>query len=272
MTEHDITKALEIWTLQNLLNISIMLGILACGLTLMQNYYRALEKHLSLRVSIELWRVTTVVLVDVLLAMVVVVGYVVLNPDIMADIKIAVPFCPIATIFFAAALCLRLFHGGHHPASPELFAGTVSAAGRKCLQYGRVYLRDGGGQRRVPGTAPESVLDVPQDALAFQRFAVWPGAGPDHLHHLFSLAVDRAGLGRVVGPATAPAEARGVADGLGVGTDPPGMHGLRHLRQRLPAQRHRHDAPDGLSGTGLAEVRGLSGLRPGVSGRRDSRP
>ena len=58
MTEHDITKALEIWTLQNLLNISIMLGILACGLALVQNYYRALEKHLSLRVSIELWRVT----------------------------------------------------------------------------------------------------------------------------------------------------------------------------------------------------------------------
>jgi hypothetical protein len=117
MTEHDITKALEIWTLQNLFNISIMLGLLACGLAMIQNYYRALEKHLSLRVSIELWRVATVLLVDVLLALVVVVGYVVLNPDIMADIKIAVPFCPLATILFAAALCLRLFHGGQHVAS-----------------------------------------------------------------------------------------------------------------------------------------------------------
>ena len=29
MTEHDIAKALEVWTLQNLLNISIMLGIVA---------------------------------------------------------------------------------------------------------------------------------------------------------------------------------------------------------------------------------------------------
>ena len=31
MTEHDIAKALEVWTLQNLLNVSIMLGILAVG-------------------------------------------------------------------------------------------------------------------------------------------------------------------------------------------------------------------------------------------------
>ncbi len=117
MTAHDISKALEIWTLQNLFNISIMLGLLACGLAMIQNYYRALEKHLSLRVSLELWRVATVLLVDVLLAFVVVVGYVVLNPDIMADIKIAVPFCPIATVLFAMALCLRLFHGGQHVGS-----------------------------------------------------------------------------------------------------------------------------------------------------------
>ena len=60
MTEHDIAKALEVWTLQNLLNISIMLGILACGLALVQGYYKSLEKHLSLRVSIELWRIFTV--------------------------------------------------------------------------------------------------------------------------------------------------------------------------------------------------------------------
>jgi len=117
MTAHDIEKALEVWTLQNLLNISIILGILASGLAIVQDYYRSLEKHLSLRVSIELWRVLTVLVVDVLLVIVVLVGYVVLNPDIMADIKIAIPFCPIATILFAVALFLRLFYGGHEVAS-----------------------------------------------------------------------------------------------------------------------------------------------------------
>jgi hypothetical protein len=117
MTEHDIAKALEVWTLQNLLDISIMLGILALGLALVQGYYRSLEKHLTLRVSIELWRVFTVLLVDVLLVMVVIVGYLVLNPDIMADIKMAVPFYPISAILFSIALVLRLFHGGHDPGS-----------------------------------------------------------------------------------------------------------------------------------------------------------
>lgn len=117
MATEQLTKALEVWTLQNLLNISIMLGILATGLAMIQGYYESLEKRLSLRVSIELWRVLTVLLVDVLLAVVVLVGYLVLNPDIMADIKMAVPFCPIATILYAAALVLRLFHGGHNATS-----------------------------------------------------------------------------------------------------------------------------------------------------------
>jgi hypothetical protein len=121
MSEHDIAKALEVWTLQNLLDISIMLGVVAAGLAIIQGYYRSLEKQLSLRVSIELWRVLTVLAVDVCLVIVVIVGYLTLNPDIMADIKVAVPFYPVASILFAAALVLRLFHGGHEPASKSYF-------------------------------------------------------------------------------------------------------------------------------------------------------
>lgn len=119
MNGHEIHKALEVWTLQTLLNISIMLGILATGLALVQGYFRSLEKHLTLRVSIEMWKVATVLIVDLLLAGVVLVGYLVLNPDIMADIKVAVPFQPVATLLFAGALCIRLFKGGHDPESPN---------------------------------------------------------------------------------------------------------------------------------------------------------
>ena len=118
MTPHDIEKALEVWTLQNLMNFSILLGFLALGLVVIQQYYRALRGRLTLRVSIELFDVVTTALVDVLLVAVVVIGLLVLNPDIMADIKIAIPFAPIATILFAIALCLRLFHGGHDLRSP----------------------------------------------------------------------------------------------------------------------------------------------------------
>lgn len=119
MSQHEITKALEVWTLQSLLNLSILLGILAGGLALIREYYQSLESHLSLRVSTELWRVGTIVVVDLLLAVVVLVGYMVLNPDVLADIKVAVPFQPIATVLFAWALCLRLLRGAHQPGAPS---------------------------------------------------------------------------------------------------------------------------------------------------------
>ncbi len=119
MNEHEIAKGLEVWILQNLLNVSILLGIMASGLLLAQGYYRELSRHLNLRVSRELWNLLTVLLADLMLVAVFLVGYVVLNPDIMADIKMAVPFYPIATLLFTAALVLRLFKGGHDVDSPN---------------------------------------------------------------------------------------------------------------------------------------------------------
>jgi hypothetical protein len=63
--------------------------------------------------------VFTILMVDILLTVAVLVGYLVLNPDIMADIKMAVPFCPVASVLLAVALVLRLFYGGHDPSSPN---------------------------------------------------------------------------------------------------------------------------------------------------------
>ncbi len=128
MGTHAIIKALEVWTLQNLLNFSILLGLLALLLVLIQEYYRSLEKLLSLRVTIELWRVLTVLLVDVLLTFTVLIGYIVLNPDIMADIKMAVPFQPLATVLFAVALVLRVFHQGQQPGHPNFLRALYCLA------------------------------------------------------------------------------------------------------------------------------------------------
>jgi hypothetical protein len=152
--EHDITKALEVWTLQTLLNVSILLGILALGLALVQGYYRALEKHLTLRVSIELWRVATVLLVDLILVAVVLVGLLLINPDIMSDIKMAVPFYPIATVLFAAALVLRLFHGGHE-------AGSKSYRRALCLTALACVVNLAGFTFVAEGSSPEYLDDHP---------------------------------------------------------------------------------------------------------------
>lgn len=116
---HDIAKALEVWILQNVLNFSLILGMIALGLTLIRSYFDSLRDRLTLRVSIEIWNVVTVLAVDLCLVAAVIVGYFVLNPDIMADIKVALPFVPVGTILFAVALVLRLFHGGHQDGNPN---------------------------------------------------------------------------------------------------------------------------------------------------------
>ena len=114
-----IAKGLEVWTLQTLVNISILIGLLVMGLVLVQPYYESLKNFLTLRVSLELWNVLTILLADILLALVVLIGFLVLNPDIMADIKIALPFVPVATVLFAVALVLRLFYDGHLRKNPR---------------------------------------------------------------------------------------------------------------------------------------------------------
>jgi len=115
--EHEIAKALEIWILQNMLDGSIMLGFFALGIAMVEQYHRRIESLLTLRVSTEIWRAATVVTVDLLLAVMVVAGLFLVNPDIMADVKMAVPFYPLAVVLVAAALVLRLLHGGTEPGS-----------------------------------------------------------------------------------------------------------------------------------------------------------
>ena len=119
MTTHDIQKALEIWSLQSLLDTSILLGVISLGLAIVQQYYRSLEKYLTLRVSVEVWNLVVTILVDASLAIVMVIGLLVFNLDIMADIKMAIPFTPIAIILFVIALFIRLFYGGHKPSNPN---------------------------------------------------------------------------------------------------------------------------------------------------------
>ena len=119
MDSHVIEKALEVLILQNLLNFSIMLGMLALGMTIAQTYFESIKQKLTLRVSIEIWDAFTILIIDILLVIIVIIGYLVLNPDIMADIKIAIPFVPIAAILFGIALVLRLFHGGSKVKGPN---------------------------------------------------------------------------------------------------------------------------------------------------------
>jgi hypothetical protein len=112
MTEHDITKALEIWTLQNLCDLAILAGFVALGLIAARAYLERMKSRLTLRVAVEAWESLTDLAVDALLAGIALVALLVTNMDIMADIKIGLPFVPLGFLLMTMALVLRLFHGG----------------------------------------------------------------------------------------------------------------------------------------------------------------
>jgi len=133
LTSHDIAKALEMWSLQTTADVSIILTLLALGLALIRRYIRQISARLTLRVSVEIWDAATVMLTDLMLSLALLLGFVVLNPDIMADIKIAVPFLPVATVLLAAALVLRLFHGGHVTGSRASLAALWLMGGAALL-------------------------------------------------------------------------------------------------------------------------------------------
>jgi hypothetical protein len=176
-----IGKALEVWSLQTLLDVAILAGILATGLAMIQPYYQAMEKRLSLRVSIETWRVLSVLVVDLLLAFTVLIGYLVLNPDIMSDIKVAVPFCPVATLLFTAALVLRLFHGGHEVGSKNYFRSLG-------LMLGASLVNMAGFTFVMEAASPEYLGRYPSDFWKYLREHLRSNADPagiDFSHQTF---------------------------------------------------------------------------------------
>ncbi len=106
-------KALEMWTLQNLCDGGIMLGFFVLALVAGRGYLETLKARLSLRVVIEVWETLVDFGADLLLLFAALIGLFITNLDIMADIKVAVPWVPLALWLMGAALIVRAFHGGH---------------------------------------------------------------------------------------------------------------------------------------------------------------
>ncbi len=109
---HGIQKALEVWGLQNMCDLAILGGFAALGLVAGRVYLEMLKRRLTLRVASEMWASLTDLVVDTLLIGVALAGILVTNMDIMADIKIGLPFVPFGFLMLAIALVVRLFHNG----------------------------------------------------------------------------------------------------------------------------------------------------------------
>jgi hypothetical protein len=101
-------KALEIWTAQTICDVGILLVVVTGLLHAGRSYFERVLGRLTLRVAADLWWLAYVVMRDGSLAVAFLCGLWVLNLDLMADIKIAVPFVPLATAALALALAVKV--------------------------------------------------------------------------------------------------------------------------------------------------------------------
>lgn len=105
----DTYKALEIWTAQTLCDMGILLSVIAFLLHIGRPYFERILGRFTLRVAADLWWLLYVLLRDGTLFLATVLGFLHLNLDLMADIKIGLPFVPLGTIALSLALVLKVF-------------------------------------------------------------------------------------------------------------------------------------------------------------------
>jgi hypothetical protein len=102
-------KALEIWSAQTLCDIGILLSVISFLLHIGRPYFERILSRFTLRVAADVWWLIYIVLRDGTLFFAFVLGFFHLNLDLMADIKVGVPFVPLGTVALAAALLFKVF-------------------------------------------------------------------------------------------------------------------------------------------------------------------
>jgi hypothetical protein len=102
-------KALEVWTAQTVCDMGILLSILSFCLHIVRPYFERILGRFTLRVAADLWWVVYVALRDGSLFLSLLFGRLNLNMDLVADIKIALPFVTLGTVFLAGALVWKVF-------------------------------------------------------------------------------------------------------------------------------------------------------------------
>lgn len=113
-----LPKGLEIWTAQSICDIGILLSVVAFLLHLGRPYFERILGRLTLRVGADLWWILYVLLRDGTLFLALLAGLLTLNLDLMADIKIGLPFVPLGTVAIAAALATKVFSNAEDVAAP----------------------------------------------------------------------------------------------------------------------------------------------------------
>lgn len=177
-----IRKGLEAWTLQNLCDGAILLLFVALVLLVGRAYLDGVRHRLSLRVAREVWDVVADYGADLLLLVVVLIGLMIVNVDVMADIKVALPWVPLGFILAGIALAVRACHGGRAIRSASWWAALgLVALGSASAWFGFTFVMEAAGHEYLedhPSAFWESLRNMRSDLNPELNMATFLWAGP----------------------------------------------------------------------------------------------
>lgn len=139
-------KALEIWTAQTLCDIGILLSVISFLLHIGRAYFERILGRFTLRVAADLWWVVYVILRDGTLVFATIFGFWHLNLDIMADIKVGLPFVPFGTVALAAALLVKVFRNTEDVNRSSRWSIGLVTLGALLNTIGYVFVMEGPGE------------------------------------------------------------------------------------------------------------------------------
>ncbi len=120
--EEGVEKSLEVWSLMSFFQLSLLLLLVGVVLHGAGLYYRNTLKNFKIRLSGENFGIIFVLVRDLSLFAAFAIGAMLINPDIFGDIKLAVPFVPLGTVFLGFALVVKLFRDvEREPKAKRLF-------------------------------------------------------------------------------------------------------------------------------------------------------
>lgn len=138
-------KALEIWTAQTLLNIGILFSIISALLHLGRPYFERILSRMTLRVAADIWWLLYIILKDGLLFMSVVFIFLNMNLDLMADIKIGLPFVPLGMLLLIVALIIKVFKNTEDVNKLSIISNYIVASGAFLNLFGYVFVMEAPG-------------------------------------------------------------------------------------------------------------------------------
>jgi hypothetical protein len=148
-------KALEIWTAQTLCDIGILLSVISFLLHIGRSYFERILARFTLRVAADIWWVVYVVLRDGTLLFAALLGFWHLNLDLMADIKVGLPFVPLGTVALAGALLIKVFRNAEDVNRSLRISTWLVTLGALLNIFGFVFVMEGPGDEY---TASKSIF------------------------------------------------------------------------------------------------------------------